>query len=360
MTNTIRIIDLFAGIGGIRRGFEQAAADVGGVEVECVFTSEWDRFAQQTYVANYPGETVHGDISDPGTQAAIPEFDILLAGFPCQPFSLAGVSKKNALGRPHGFKDLTQGTLFHEIVKIIEEHQPAAFFLENVKHLRRHDGGKTFEVIEKALDDLGYLWDAGIRNASTRVPQNRERIFMVGFREDLGIQGIVEEIDPEPVAVRDILHEYRDRGRLPTRHWERAPDSLDKYTLSNHLWTYLKDYAVKHSRAGNGFGFGLVDDLDGITRTLSARYHKDGSEILIPVKDAPISKQDGLPTEVRRLTPREAARLQGYPEDFKLVCSDTQCYRQFGNSVAVPVIRELAAPMLAELRRVRQGAQKVA
>lgn len=351
MTRPIRMIDLFAGVGGIRMGFENAAKELRkqghAVEVESVFASEWDKFAKLTYEANH-GELPHGDITDEDVQAAIPDFDIMLAGFPCQPFSLAGVSKKNSLGRDHGFKDKTQGTLFHEIVKIVDEHRPAAFFLENVKHLERHDRGKTFEVIAEALDGLGYRWDYGIRNASKLVPQNRERIFIIGYRDDLDVEPLVPEIEQEPVAVRDILHEYADGGKVPTTHWRNAPESLEKYTLSDHLWGYLKDYALKHQKAGNGFGFGLVDNLDGVTRTLSARYHKDGSEILIPVKGAHTGP-DGLPTHVRRLTPRECARLQGYPDTFKLVCSDTQCYRQFGNSVAVPVIEHLATTVLTSL-----------
>lgn len=355
MPSPIRIVDLFAGVGGIRLGFEQAAEDV-GTEVECVFSSEWDRFAQQTYEANF-GERPHGDITDPAVQAAIPDFDVLLAGFPCQPFSLAGVSKKNSLGREHGFRDKSQGTLFHEIVRIIEDHKPAAFFLENVKHLERHDQGRTFEVIAESLDNLGYRWEHGVRNASARVPQNRERIFIIGYRDDVHAEPFVADLEPEPVAVRDILHEYVDRGALPRANWDRVPESLDRYTLSDHLWSYLKGYARKHQAAGNGFGFGLVDNPDGITRTLSARYHKDGSEILLPVRGAHTAA-DGLPSRVRRLTPRECARLQGYPDSFRLVCSDTQCYRQFGNSVAVPVIRDLAGPVLLDLSRsrIRQAA----
>lgn len=343
MAAPIRLVDLFAGIGGIRLGFEQAASDL-GLQTACVFSSEWDRFAQQTYEANF-GDKPHGDITERDVQGRIPDFDVLLAGFPCQPFSLAGVSKKNSLGRPHGFADPTQGTLFHEIVRIIDAHRPAAFLLENVKHLRRHDKGRTFEVITDSLDGLGYRWQAEVVNAATRVPQNRERIYIIGVREDLPIDPVIPHLEPEPVAVRDILHEHVDDGLVPTAHWQRSPGVLDKYQLSDHLWEYLQDYAAKHKAQGNGFGFGLVDDLDGITRTLSARYHKDGSEILIP--------QEGR--NPRRLTPRECARLQGYPDDFKIVCSDTQAYRQFGNSVAVPVIRDLAQELLRDLAAVLEA-----
>lgn len=330
----LRMIDLFAGVGGIRLGFEQAAADL-DTKVETVFSSEYDRFAQQTYEANY-GEIPHGDITDEAVRAAVPDFDVLLAGFPCQPFSLAGVSKKGSLGRPHGFDDPTQGTLFHEIVTIIDEHQPKAFLLENVKHLRRHDKGRTFQVITESLDRLGYRWDDRVIDAALLVPQHRERVYIMGFRDDLHIEPIFPDIEPEPVALRDILHEHVN---VPDHDAEYLRLQVDeKYTLSDKLWQYLQDYAEKHRRRGNGFGYGLAD-IDGVSRTLSARYHKDGSEILIP--------QDGR--NPRRLTPREAARLQGYPEDFRLPCSDTQSYRQMGNSVAVPVIRVLATAVLAAL-----------
>lgn len=332
MSDRVTVVDLFAGIGGIRLGFQQAADEL-GVELECVFTSELDRFAAETYETNFGGAPL-GDITDPEVQAQIPdEFDVLLAGFPCQPFSLAGVSKKNSLGRAHGFDDKTSGTLFHEIAKILDRHQPRAFFLENVKHLRGHDGGQTFKVITHTLKDLGYDLDERVINASTRVPQNRERIYFVGFRNDLGIKPSVPELLPQPVRIRDILHEEVDDGSIPRTPRDRADRDLPDYTLSDNLWTYLQKYAEKHRRLGNGFGFGLVEDLNGITRTLSARYHKDGSEILIPQKGR----------NPRRLTPRECARLQGFPEDFVIPCSDTQSYRQFGNSVAVPVIRDLAA-----------------
>lgn len=356
--DTVRLIDLFAGIGGIRRGFVDAARALEMPDPECVFTSEWDRFAQETYRANFDGE-VHGDIMDPEVQDAIPhgDFDILLAGFPCQPFSLAGVSKKTSLGRPHGFADPTQGTLFHEIVEILRPKtidgrpwQPRAFLLENVKHLRRHDRGRTFEVISEQLDELGYTWNACVVNANRFVPQGRERIYMIGYRDDLGLGPF--DFDAlgltagEPMPVGPILHENNDELDLEDEHWARSPGTLEKYTLSDHLWGYLKDYAAKHRANGNGFGFGLVDEASP-TRTLSARYHKDGSEILVPLDD-----QRPLPRRVRRLTPRECARLQGFPDTFNIVCSDTQAYRQFGNSVAVPVIERLARQMLLDLASV--------
>lgn len=357
MAEALRLIDLFAGIGGIRQGFLDAASSLGSPAPECVFTSEWDRFATQTYAANFEGD-IFGDITDPDVHEHIPygAFDVLLAGFPCQPFSLAGVSKKNSLGMPHGFADPTQGTLFHEIVEILrprkidgKKWQPRAFLLENVKHLRRHDRGRTFKVISDQLDLLGYDWNAAVINASRFVPQGRERIYIVGYRRDLGLGQFdfdalgATEGDPLPVA--PILHENNDEFDLDDPYWDRAPDDLDKYTLSDHLWQYLRDYADKHRANGNGFGFGLIDPAQP-TRTLSARYHKDGSEILVPL-------DDGIPPrQVRRLTPRECARLQGYDDTFRIVCSDTQAYRQFGNSVAVPVIARVAEQMIRDLEKV--------
>ena len=359
----IRLVDLFAGIGGIRQGFVDAARELDHHEPECVFTSEWDKFAVQTYKANFGDEDVHGDIMDPEVQAEIPRggFDVLLAGFPCQPFSLAGVSKKNSLGRPHGFADPTQGTLFHEIVEILRPDedgwQPDAFLLENVKHLLNHDKGRTFEVISDALDSLGYVWRAEVVSAAHFVPQGRERIYFVGYHESLGLDAFDFEsalgLDERPeLAVGPILHEGRDERDLIDMFWTRDHGTLADYTLSDKLWTYLKDYAAKHRRNGNGFGYGLIEK-DRPTRTLSARYHKDGSEILVPVEGA-ATDADGLPTHVRRLTPRECARLQGFPEEFRIVCSDTQAYRQFGNSVAVPVIAAIAERMLVDLEGARR------
>ncbi len=302
-------IDLFAGIGGFRLAFEE----VGGT---CVFASEWDAFAQKTYAANF-GHVPAGDITQIG-EDAIPDHDILTAGFPCQPFSIAGVSKNNALGNLHGFDHATQGTLFFDVERIIRAKQPAAFVLENVKNLLNHDKGQTFRVIRQTLEEtLGYQIYFKVLDAKTLVPQHRERIYIVGFREPT--QFAFPALPDCSLRVRDILEQDVDA----------------KYTLTDHLWRYLQDYAAKHKAAGNGFGFGLVD-LDGVTRTLSARYYKDGSEILIP--------QPGR--NPRRLTPRECARLMGYPDSFKIVCSDTHAYKQFGNSVAVPVVRLVAQEVM--------------
>lgn len=313
-------IDLFAGIGGLRRGFES----IGG---RCVFTSEWDKYAQVTYHANYrDNRPVEGDIrafsSNPDL---VPDHDVLLAGFPCQPFSIAGVSKKNALGRPHGFLDQTQGTLFYDTAKIIAAKRPKAFLLENVKNLQRHDKGRTFETIVKVLtEDLGYKIDYRVISAAGFVPQKRERIFIVGFQQDYGFRFGSLNI---PSA---------DQGPKLGTILDSEVD--DKYTLTPKLWEYLQNYKAKHAAAGNGFGFGLCGPND-VARTLSARYHKDGSEILVEQKGK----------RPRRLTPRECARLMGYDKpgesNFRITVSDTQAYRQFGNSVVVPVIEAIAKHM---------------
>lgn len=324
-------IDLFAGIGGLRKAMEEA----GG---RCVFTSEWDRFAQATYHANFPdNRPIAGDICGVN-EADIPEHDVLVAGFPCQPFSIAGVSKKNALGRAHGFLDETQGTLFFDVLRILLHHRPAAFLLENVKNLKSHDKGKTFEVIRRKLtEELGYTLHTQIIDAANFVPQHRERIVMVGFREPTAFS-FDDLILPgrNGRGMRDVLHP-EDGSEAPEGHYTVGPDAAvsDKYTLTDKLWNYLQAYAAKHKAAGNGFGFGLVDG-DSISRTLSARYYKDGSEILV---------SRGKGKNPRRLTPRECARLMGYDDSFRIPVSDTQAYKQFGNSVAVPVFAEVSRIM---------------
>ncbi len=286
-----------------------------------MFSSEWDTFAKITYEMNF-GEVPFGDIRLIDEQE-IPDHEILLAGFPCQPFSIAGVSKKNSLGRSHGFLDMTQGTLFFDIARILRARKPAAFVLENVKNLKSHDKGKTFEIILKTLEELGYKVFNKILDSQYYVPQHRERIFLVGF-----LDHTVEFEFPEP-------------SRTPQHFSSIMEANVDsKYTLTDHLWLYLQRYAEKHKAKGNGFGYGLVD-TDGISRTLSARYHKDGSEILIPQKSC----------NPRRLTPRECARLQGYPETFKIPVSDTQAYRQFGNSVTTTLIEELGRCVIRSLRQ---------
>ena len=306
-------IDLFCGIGGFRLGFESVGA-------KCVFSSDWDKYSRMTYEANH-GEEPHGDIHKVAV-ADIPPFDILCGGFPCQPFSIAGVSKKISLGRKHGFEDEKQGNLFFEIANILEFHRPAAFVLENVKNLKSHDKGRTFEIIMNTLTDaLGYRVYHKIIDACKVVPQHRERIFLVGFRE----------------PVHFDFPEFPEVGPVMSTILERKVDP--RYTLTPKLWTYLQNYARKHQEAGNGFGFGLVTARDS-ARTLSARYYKDGSEILV---------DQGKGKTPRRLTPRECARLMGYPDSFKIPVSDTQAYRQFGNSVVVPVVAAIARSVVDAL-----------
>jgi DNA (cytosine-5)-methyltransferase 1 len=330
-------IDLFAGIGGTRLGFERA----GGL---CVFTSEWDRHSCQTYRANYRDHhEIAGDITKVD-ENAIPDHDVLVAGFPCQPFSLAGVSKKNSLGRAHGFRDETQGTLFFDIARIIAAKKPRAFLLENVKNLRSHDRGQTFRVIETTLrNELGYRFTtARIIDAAPFVPQHRERIFIVGSSEDIGYDWDALDIPriEEGPTLASILHQADEPPEKPYTESRRGRTIVaSKYTLSDHLWDYLQRYAKKHREKGNGFGCSVFSP-DGVARTLSARYHKDGSEILIAQKR----------NNPRRLTPRECARLMGFPDTFRIPVSDTQAYRQFGNSVVVPVVEQIAELLAACLR----------
>lgn len=314
-------IDLFAGIGGFRIAMQEQ----GG---KCVFSSEWNVHAQKTYFANF-GEMPFGDITKEATKSFIPEhFDVLCAGFPCQPFSIAGVSKKKSLGRETGFKDKTQGTLFFDVADIINRHRPKAFFLENVKNLTSHDKGKTFRVIKETLEELRYSVHALVMDGQTYVPQHRERIMIVGFDKD-----IFDEKEnftfPEQHKAKRAIREILD------------PNIDPKYTLSDKLWTYLQNYAEKHRAKGNGFGYGLVD-LNGIARTLSARYYKDGSEILIP---------QGEGKNPRRLSPRECARLMGYPDKYILnAVSDVQAYRQCGNSVIVPLITAVSKQLVKTMQ----------
>ena len=334
-------IDLFAGIGGLRRGFEP----IGG---HCVFTSEWDKYSQKTYRANFPQDNhdVAGDITEIAA-GDIPSHDVLLAGFPCQPFSIAGVSKKNALNRPHGFACETQGTLFFDVVRIIDHHRPAAFLLENVRNLTSHDKGRTFQVIKDTLTkDLGYHIDWKIIDAKGWVPQHRERIFIVGFKEPTNFSFEKMNIkNPEKgPRLSQILHPEDGSEADDFQFIDKEGKVHPRYTLTPKLWDYLQAYSAKHKAKGNGFGFGLVGP-DDIARTLSARYYKDGSEILI--------KQPRK--RPRRLTPRECARLMGFEapgkSKFRIEVSDTQAYRQFGNAVVVPVVKAISEhmkPYLAE------------
>jgi len=320
-SNGFTFIDLFAGIGGLRLGFQS----IGG---RCVFTSEWDVNCQKTYALNFPdNHPVAGDIRDYSKDPArIDPFDVLLAGFPCQPFSIAGVSKKNALGRPHGFLCDTQGTLFFDTAQIIAHHKPAAFVLENVKNLESHDKGRTFATIMNVLEnELGYHVQHRVISSEPWVPQKRERIFIVGFREPNSFDFKALEVPPPGSGPR--------LGSILEPHDQVDP----KYTLTENLWKYLQNYKDKHRAAGNGFGYSLFGP-DDVTRTLSARYYKDGSEVLV---DQPGPRP-------RRLTPRECARLMGFErpgQAWKIPVSDTQAYRQFGNAVVVPVVEFVAKAM---------------
>ena len=370
-------VDLFAGIGGIRRGFEE----IGG---RCVFTSEWNEPAVRTYKANNYADpdahTFNSDICevtlskrDGVTQKQvnqnihkmIPDHDVLLAGFPCQPFSIAGVSKKNALGRKHGFEDKTQGTLFFDVAQILDVKRPAAFLLENVKNLKSHDKGRTFKIIMETLEELGY-WVADVDvNDSTDpkvidgqhfVPQHRERIVLVGFRRDLNIH--------EGFTLTDIKKVF---PKKKPKLGDILDDSIDdKYILTPKLWEYLFNYSIKHKAKGNGFGYGLVKKND-VTRTLSARYYKDGSEILIDRgydHEKDLHDPINMKNRPRRLTPRECARLMGYDKptenDFRIPVSDTQAYKQFGNSVVVPVFAAVAKLMKPYIKAAKdkQARQK--
>lgn len=369
-----RFIDLFAGIGGIRKGFE----DQGGM---CVFTSEWNKYAVKTYKANFGNtdehvfnedirsitltddETVSEEQAHDNIRENIPEHDVLLAGFPCQPFSIAGVSKKNSLGKAHGFECTTQGTLFFDVARIIAAHKPKAFVLENVKNLKSHDKGRTFRVIMEALDELGYeVSDSSFIGKDPKIidgqhftPQHRERIVLVGFRRDLGVV--------DDFTLTDITQVVPSRKPVMGDILDNEVDS--KYTLTPKLWKYLFDYAQKHKSKGNGFGFGLVNE-NSVARTLSARYYKDGSEILIDrgwdfSKD--FDNESNLVNRPRRLTPTECARLMGFTkkgeDTFTIPVSDTQAYKQFGNSVVVPVFSAVARLMKPYiLKAIQADSQK--
>jgi DNA (cytosine-5)-methyltransferase 1 len=330
-------IDLFAGIGGMRAGFESA----GG---RCVFTCEWNPWAQKTYRENFGNDEIAGDITQVRADE-IPDHDVLLAGFPCQPFSIAGVSKMNALGRPHGFESATQGTLFFDVERVIAAKRPKVFLLENVKNLLSHDHGNTFRVILKTLTQkLGYHVEYRVIDGQHFVPQHRERILIAGFREETGFTFEDLQLPAHGPTLRTILHPENGSEEAEAPYTLGAKAKVNpKYALTDKLWAYLQAYAEKHRLAGNGFGFGIVDK-GSVARTLSARYFKDGSEILV-------SRGKKNP---RRLTPRECARLMGFPAEFKIPVSDTQAYKQFGNSVVVPVIEAAALHMKPHILALKQ------
>jgi len=346
----LKFIDLFAGIGGFRIAFEAA-------ECECVFSSEIDKFARHTYSKNYLDETIHwrkaekisqheelyGDIRKVDIERDIPDFNILAAGFPCPTFSVAGISKRNALGRKSGLEDEDKGQLFFEITRILEAKKPEVFLLENVKHLKSHNSGETYNFMKDMLvNELNYDVTEKIFDAAKLVPQHRERIFIAGFRSDLDINFDINDIEIEDrnPKLKNILE---DNQKLKEEYG-------DEYTLSDKLWNYLQEYKKKHRSKGNGFGYSLADP-EGVSRTMSARYHKDGSEILIP--------QDDIGENPRMLTPDEAARLFGFKKEYKKVynkefeipVSKTQAYQQFGNSLCVPLARRIAVNMVDVLEK---------
>lgn len=320
---TFRFIDLFAGIGGFRLALQE-------VKGSCVFSSEWDRNAQQTYLNNY-GELPFGDITlftsssitDRKLKKLIPDHEILAGGFPCQPFSHAGVSARNAVGKEHGFKCNTQGTLFFDIMRIASVKRPKVLFLENVRNIERHDDGRTFAVIKQSIEDLGYDFRHAIINAATLVPQRRLRCYMVCFRKDLGKDFVFPDFSGESLPLKSILEE------------EPSPE----FTISDKLWLGHINRSKRNLERGTGFT-AFTADIEKPSNTLVARYGKDGKECLIP--------QDGL--NPRLLTPRECARLQGYPDKFLMPKAKTPAYKQFGNSVAVPVITKISKAIIKELK----------
>lgn len=338
-------IDLFAGIGGLRRAFETA----GG---KCVFTSEWNEKALETYLTNFGADhPVAGDITKIDAND-IPDHDILVGGFPCQPFSLAGISQKNATGKPHGFEDKTQGTLFFDVARIIKAKRPATFLLENVRNLISHDKGRTFQVIKDTLEqELGYAVSWKIMDGTPWVPQRRPRIAIVGFRdgEALDFDDIILPTTRAPV-LGDILHRPGEPEEADGR-FATGGIAHEKYTITDRLWSYLKSHAALHKAKGNGFGYGLHQPND-VARTLTARYYKDGAEILL--------HQEGK--NPRRLTPRECSRLMGFDKasesNFIIPVSDTQAYQQFGNSVIVPMFTEVAKAIVKKLESEQSPTEK--
>jgi len=311
-TQDFTFCDLFAGIGGIRIALQKA----GG---RCVFSSEWNKYSRITYHENFK-EWPKGDITKIRPRD-IPDHDVLTAGFPCQPFSLAGISKKNSMNRPVGFDDEAQGKLFFNIRNIIKKKRPSAVLLENVKNLKTHDNGNTFKIIKKSLEKLHYHVSDDILDGKYLVPQHRERLFIVAF-------------DNEKSNQKFKFPKFRKIRKTLDDILEENPE--DKYTLTKGVWNALKRHADKHKKKGNGFGYGIADPY-GISRTLSARYYKDGAEILI---------SQGSGKRPRRLTPRECCKLMGFPSNYKIKVSDNQAYRQFGNSVVVPLVENVARNMV--------------
>lgn len=312
---SFNFIDLFAGIGGFRLSLQSFGGN-------CVFSSEWDKSAQKTYLKNY-GEMPFGDITSltnssvPDHELArmIPDHDVIAAGFPCQPFSHAGVSARTAVGIEHGFKCETQGTLFFDVLRIAQVKKPKVLFLENVRNLERHDKGRTFDVIRRSIDELGYDFQYKIIDSSTMVPQRRVRCYMVCFRKDLNVNFQFPDFSGDPLPLKSILED----------------NVSEKYTISEKLWQGHINRTKRNLERGTGFTAHTAN-LDKPSNTIVARYGKDGKECLIPQ----------LGKTPRLLTPRECARLQGYPDNFWIPDVRTPAYKQFGNSVAVPVVKKIA------------------
>lgn len=317
----LKFIDLCAGIGGFRVAFEDNSA-------ECILTCEIDNFCEKSYLSNFIESSFVRDIKKID-EKELSDFNILCAGFPCQAFSLAG--------KQRGFED-TRGTIFFDIARILKEKRPEAFLLENVKNLKSHDSGKTFKVIQETLSGLDYWFEDFTINAQYFVPQRRERIYIVGLNKELFTY-------EQFLKLKETIHlQYQQQKNAPLPQFKNILETEvdDKYTLSDKLWTFLQAHAKKHLDKGNGFGYGLMNPETDITaRTLTARYYKDGSEILV--------KQNGK--NPRRLTPRECARIMGYPDDFKITVSNTQAYKQFGNSVVVPVVQLFSENIKKALRQ---------
>ena len=321
----LKSIDLFAGIGGIRMGFDNAFAD----DIETVFVSEWDKFAQQTYSANFMDEiSINGDITQID-EKDIPEFDICLAGFPCQAFSLAGQRK----GFKDNYKGMSRGTLFFDVARICEHHKPKVIFCENVKGLTIHDKGRTFEVIVGTLKEMGYtVFHKVLHSKDYGVPQNRERIYIVAFRNDIDSSGFVF---PEPTDTTKTIKDIMERKPVPA-----------KYYLSETYVETLKKHKARHEAKGNGFGY-EIRSLDGIAGAIVCGGMGRERNLIIDKRQKDLTPTTHIKGEInkegiRKMTPREWARLQGFPDSYKLVLADTHLYKQFGNSVTVPVIQAIA------------------
>jgi len=334
-----KAIDLFAGIGGIRMGFDNAF----GKDIETVYVSEWDEFAQETYKANFNDNfEIAGDITVID-EKSIPKFDICLAGFPCQAFSIAGTGGAGRLGFDDDFKGMNRGNLFLDVVRICEYHKPKVIFCENVKGLYIHDKGRTFRVIRNTFRNLGYQVFFKVLNSKDfGVPQNRERVYIVAFRDDLNVGEFIFPIGKkEKVVIRDIL--------------EEAPIS-PRYYLSDVYVKTLRDHKARHEAKGHGFGY-EIRDLDGIAGTIVCGGMGRERNLIIDSRPHSMIPETHIKgkinnEDIRKMTPREWARLQGFPDTFVLPLADTHLYKQFGNSVTVNVIEAIADEIKNVLEKV--------